>query len=157
MPGRALLRFLFDLTRLLIGAIALAGLGRGIMAFRYARLLPDLPMTVPWLYLAGMGFFWGGVLGVCAVGLFRLRPWSRPVTLVAATLYQAHVWLNHLLLDASDYALQTRPRDLLLSVLFLALVWGILYPPGIWRVLKPRRHEGTKAQRNSPKFSAPLW
>ncbi len=118
---------LFTATAWLILAISLANLGRGVMALRYARLLPDLPMTVPWEYLAGMGFFWGVVLGISAVGLFRRRPWGRPLTLAAATLYQAHVWLNHLLLDASDYARQTRPRDLLLSLLFLAFVWVALW------------------------------
>lgn len=118
---------------LLIAAISVANFGRGIMAIRYAQLLPDLPMTVPWAYLIGVGFFWGVVLGVCAVGLFRRSAWSRPTTLVAATLYQVHIWLNHLLLDASDYALQTRPRDLFLSLLFLSLVWSALYRPGVWR------------------------
>jgi hypothetical protein len=52
-----------------------------------------------------------------------------------ATLYQAHIWLNHLLFDASDYARQTRPRDLALSALFLAVVWGTLHLPGVRRIL----------------------
>ncbi len=119
-------KWLFTATAWLMVALSLANLGRGIMALRYACLLPDLPMTVPWEYLMGMGFFWGVMLGICAVGLFGRRPWGRPATLAAATLYQAHVWLNHLLADASDYARQTRPRDLILSLLFLAFVWGVL-------------------------------
>jgi hypothetical protein len=41
-------------------------------------------------------------------------------------LYEVHVWVNHLLLDASDYARQTRPWELLLTVLLLAIVWGSL-------------------------------
>lgn len=135
-------KLLFAAAVWLIVALSLANLGRGIMALRYARLLPDLPMTVSWEYLAGMGFFWGLVLGLGAMGLFRRRPWGRPMTLAAATAYQAHVWLNHLLLDASDYARQTRPRDLLLSFLFLALIWGALYRPGVRRRSETKQCEG---------------
>ncbi len=113
---------------LLIGLVGLGNLGRAVMAFRYARILPDLPLTIPWAYLAGMGVFWGVVLLACAVGLHRRRPWSHWATLAAVTLYQAHVWLNHLLFDASDYARQTRPRDLVLSVLFLVIVWVSIFP-----------------------------
>jgi len=121
---------------LLLALIGLGNLGRAAMALYYARLLPDLPLTVPWVYLAGMGAFWGVMMLACAVGLARRHPWSRQVTLAVATLYQAHVWLNHLLLDASDYARQTRPRDLALSALFLALVWGTLHLPGVRKILE---------------------
>ncbi len=112
---------------LLISLVGLANLGRAAMALHYARVLPDLPLTVPWVYLVGMGVFWGTALMVCAVGLARGRPWSRVVTPVVATFYQAHVWLNHLLFDASDYARQTRPRDLVFSGLFLLIVWALFF------------------------------
>ncbi len=123
---------------LLVGLVGLGNLGRAGMALHYARILPDLPLTVPWAYLAGVGMFWGIALTACAVGLYLRRPWSRRATLAAATLYQAHVWLNHLLFDASDYARQTRLRDLLLSGLFLVIVWAILFPRG-------RRFAGEKS------------
>jgi len=106
------------------------------MALWYAVRLPDLPMTIPWGYAAATGALWGGVLTGCAVGLGCLRPWGRWATLAATTLYQAHVWVNHLLFDASDYAYQTRPRDLLLSALFLALVWGVLNWPSVRRTFR---------------------
>lgn len=121
-------RWLMAGAVLLIAAVGLGNLGRAVMALRYARALPDLPLTVPWAYLAGMGVFWGIALLACAVGLQLRRPWSRKATLAVATLYQAHVWLNHLLFDASDYARQTWPRDLVLSVLFLVVVWALLFP-----------------------------
>ena len=111
---------------LLVLALGLGNLGRAGVALRYAVLLPDLPLTVPLEYLAAMGGFWGAALTVCAVGLVRFRPWGRQGTLAAVTLYQAHVWVNHLLFDASDYARQTWPRDLLVTALLLALVWGSL-------------------------------
>lgn len=111
---------------LVILLVGLANVGRAMVALQYAIRLPDLPLTVPWSYLVLAGSLWGAVFLACTVGLMRLYPWGRWGTLVAASLYQAHVWIDRLLFDASDYARQTRPRDLLLSVLFLGLVWGVL-------------------------------
>lgn len=121
---------------LLVLTLGLANLVRAGMALRYAALLPDLPMTVSWAYLAAMGGFWGAAFIVCAVGLVRFRPWGRWGTLTATTLYEAHAWANHLLFDVSDYARQTRPRDLLLTALLLAIVWGLLNWPSIRKEFK---------------------
>jgi len=115
---------------LLLLALGLANLGKAGVAVRYAARLPDLPMTTPWWYLVATGAFWGAVLVGCAVGLMLLRPWGRWAALAAATLYEGHAWANHLLFDASDYARQTRARDLVLTALFLAFVWGTLNWPG---------------------------
>lgn len=123
---------------LLLALVGLGNLGKGVMALHYARMLPDLPMTVSWAYLAGMGMFWGIALLACAVALAMRRPWSRRAALTMATLYQAHAWLNHLLLDASDYARQTWPRDGVLSALFLIAVWGVLSLPSIRRLFYGR-------------------
>jgi hypothetical protein len=111
---------------LLVLTLGLVNLGRAGMALHYNALLPDLPMTVSWTYLAATGAFWGLVFAVCAIGLLRFRPWGRWGTLAAVTLYQAHVWVNHLLFDTSDYARQTRPRDMVLTLRLLALVCGSL-------------------------------
>ena len=121
---------------LLILLLGLANLGRAVMALRYATLLPDLPLTVSLNYLAAMGGLWGAVFVTCAVGLVRFRPWGRWGTLAATTLYQAHAWVDHLLFDGSDYARQTRPRDLVLTVLLLALVWGLLNWPSVREVFR---------------------
>ena len=112
-------------------ALGLANLARTGLALRYAVLLPDLPMTLSLQYLAAMGAFWGVALIACGVGLLRFRPWGRWGTLAAVTLYEAHVWVNHLLFDASDYALRTRFQDLLLTLLLLAIVWVSLILPSI--------------------------
>jgi hypothetical protein len=114
------------LVGLLVLALGLGNLGRAGVALRYGALLPDLPMTVSLEYLAAMGALWGVTLTVCAAGLMRFRPWGRWSTLTAVTLYQAHVWINHLLFDASDHARQTWPWDALVTVLVLALSWGSL-------------------------------
>ena len=112
---------------LLVLALGLANLVRMGVALRYVFLLPVLPMTVPLEYLAAVGAFWGVVLTACAWGLLRFRRWGRRGTLAAVTLYQAHVWVNHLAFDASDYARQTWLWDLLVTALLLALVWGSLH------------------------------
>jgi len=116
---------------LLTLTLGLANLGRAAMALRYAALLPALPMTVSWTYLAVMGGFWGLIFAACTVGLVGFRAWGRWGTLVAVTLYEVHVWANHLLFDANEYAFQVRSRDLLLTLLLLALVWGLLNWPSI--------------------------
>ncbi|MCK4315237.1 MAG: hypothetical protein KAX24_05645 [Anaerolineae bacterium] len=121
---------------LLVLTLGLGNMGRAAMALRYAALLPDLPMTVPWPYLAAMGGFWGVALTACAVGLARFRPWGRWSTLAATPLYEAHVWANHLLFDASDYALQTRPWNLALTFFLLVLIWGLLNWPSIRKEFK---------------------
>jgi hypothetical protein len=119
---------------LLVLALGLANLVRMGVALRYAFLLPVLPMSVPLEYLATVGAFWGVVLTACAWGLLRFRRWGRRGTLAAVTLYQAHVWVNHLAFDASDYARQTRLWDLLVTVLLLALVWGSLHVRSVQNV-----------------------
>jgi hypothetical protein len=122
---------------LLVLALGLANLVRMGVALRYALLLPELPMTVPLEYLAAVGAFWGLVLTACAWGLLRFRRWGRRGTLAAVTLYQAHVWVNHLAFDASDYARQTWLWDLSVTVLLLALVWGSLHLRSVRNVFKP--------------------
>lgn len=112
-------------------ALGLGNLGKAAMAIRYADLLSEVPLTLTWQYLTAMGALWGIAFVGCSVGLMRFRAWGRWATLISATAYQIHVWVNHLLFDASDYARQTRPRDLALTALFLALVWGLLSLPSV--------------------------
>lgn len=111
--------------------LALGNAGRAAMTIRYAVRLPDLPLTVSWGYLAAMGAFWAVGFGACVIGLLCLRPWGRWLTLATVTLHQAHAWANHLLFDASDYARQVWPRDLLLTLLLLALYWISLNLRGV--------------------------
>lgn len=121
---------------LLVATLGLVNLGRAAIAVRYATRLPDLPMTVTWPYLAARGAIWGIAFIACAVGLFRLQPWGRWATLATSTLYQIHAWIDHLLFDASDYARQTRPRDMALTILFLVIVWGVLSWPSVRRLFR---------------------
>ncbi|MCP4544456.1 MAG: hypothetical protein GY832_45675 [Chloroflexi bacterium] len=121
---------------LLVLTLGLVNLARAVLAWRYDVLLPDLPMTVPLTYLTAMGSFWGLVFVICTVGLVRFRRWGRWGTLVATILYEVHVWINHLLFAANDYALQTRPRDLALTLLLLIFICGPLNLAEIRKVFK---------------------
>lgn len=134
---------LLGLFTLLLG---LGNLGRTAVALHYASRLPDLPLTVSLDYLATMEGFWGVVFVVCAAGLWAFHRWARWGVLAAITLYQSHAWINHLLFDASDYARQTWPRDLLLTVILLVLFWGSL---SLREVRRTFRH---KARENAGKL-----
>ena len=116
---------------LVILLVGLGNLVRAGVALYYAGSLPGMPMSVSWSYLAANGLLWGLALVGTALGLTRQRRWSRLLALAVPTLYQAHEWANHLLFDASDYARQIWPRDAVLTVLFLAAVWGVLCWPSI--------------------------
>jgi hypothetical protein len=115
-------------------ALAAGNLTRAVMALRYATRLSHVPMTVSWTYLAAMGGFWAVVFVGCVGGVVGFRRWGRWLTLASATLYEVHVWVNHLLFDVSDYVRLVRLRDLALSLLLLAFVWGFLSWPSIRKV-----------------------
>ena len=117
----------------LVLAIGFANLARGGLAIAYALRLPELPMTAGWEYLAATGLSWGLALTICSFSLAGFYRWARVATLAAAPAFQTHVWVNHLLYDANEYARQTWPRDLVLSALFLGVVWAVLSWPSIRR------------------------
>jgi hypothetical protein len=121
---------------LLVLALGLANLVRAVLTLRYDALLPDLPTTVPLPYLTAVSGFWGLVFVICTVGLVRFHRWGRWGTLGAVTLFETHTWINHILFDANDYAFQTRPRDLALTLLLLILIWGPLNLRSIRRVFE---------------------
>ena len=77
--------------------------------------------------------FMGVALVGSALALASFFPWARIAALATVMLHQTHVWINHLLFDANDYARQTWPRDALLTVLLLACVWAVLWWPSVRR------------------------
>ena len=140
-------KWVIALALLALG-LGLANLVRGGVALRYASLLPELPTTVPLAVVAATGAFWGVAWITCAVGLARFRPWGQRGTLATASLYEINVWINHLLFDASDYARQARPWDLLLTALLLSLVWGSLSLHSVREVFVPSRINSQEAENN---------
>lgn len=114
-------------------ALGIANLGRALVAIHYAVQLPDVSTTPSLGYLAGIGTVWGLLFIVCSVGLSRFREWGRRLTLMSVTLHQGSAWAIRLLFAASDYALRTRWRDLLVSVILLSVFWGSLALPPVKR------------------------
>ena len=122
-----------------LGVLFLGGglnLLRAAWAWRQAQALSDLSFSpaMPMSLLTGTSFVWGVLLGLCGLGLWLLRSWGRQGTLIAVTLYHAHIWLNHLLFDRSDYASQVWPFALVHTLGTLFLVWGFLFWPSIRRL-----------------------
>jgi hypothetical protein len=110
----------------LVLAVGLGNVIRALVALGEKAAMPDVQLSVSWDYLALTSAFWGVVLLACAGGLAWFRRWGRVATLAAVTLYEVHVWVDHLLFDRSDYAVQRRPWDLLFTLLLLGVAWGVL-------------------------------
>ena len=127
---------LLSTTTVLLG---LGNLGSAAMAITYSVRLPGLPTAVSFRYLAAIGVFWGVAYLVCTFGLSFLQPWGRWMTLAAVPFHQAHVWTNRLLFDASGYARQTYPRDLVLTLLLVLLFWGVLNLPAMKEAFSNRQ------------------
>ncbi|MGH2521257.1 MAG: hypothetical protein ACRDH2_02035 [Anaerolineales bacterium] len=109
---------LFGLTAFnLLGAVS------GVQRYGF---LSRLPLGLLPAYLIGSSAVWAVVFGVLAAGLWGLRGWGRVGTLITFTLYVAQGWFDRLVLSRSDFAHTTIPYALLLSLIELALVWGIL-------------------------------
>lgn len=116
---------------LVILLLGLGNVGRIARAVYYATHLPDLPIMVSWVYLAVMGGFWSAAFLVCVVALIRVWRWGRWATLATVTLYQGHVWVNHLLLGANERARQLWPCNLMFTLGLLVFVWGVLNWPSV--------------------------
>ncbi len=127
-------------VKLFILAVLLLGSGlnllRAAWAWRQSQALADLasPTSMPMALLAATSLAWGITFSLCALGLWRLRPWGRRATLAAVSLFHAHIWLNHLLFDRSDYARQVRPFAIAHTLAALLVVWGFLYWPVVRRL-----------------------
>jgi hypothetical protein len=109
---------------------------RAVLAWRQEQVLAELSTStsMPMNLLAGTSLVWGIVFAVCGLGLWRLRSWGRKGMLMAVTLYHAHIWVNHIVFDRSDYARQVWPSAIAHTLVTLFLVWGFLYWPSIRRL-----------------------
>jgi hypothetical protein len=93
--------------------------------------LAGLKLAVPPTYLGLSGFVWGIVLAAATVGLLRLRPWGRWLTLGAVSLVHLQAWIDRLVFDRSAFARQVWPWEAAVSLVSLVLTWGILWRPRI--------------------------
>lgn len=109
-------RYGLTLLFLLVG---LANLARAVAGWYVLPVMADAPLSVPLPWLIGAYALWG----VAFVGMagFWWRSRGGPA-LPLALAYQAFVWLLRLLGVQSSYTQSLWGRDLVLSVIFLALV-----------------------------------
>ncbi len=131
----------FALAVLYLGVVNLV---RAWLALGGQPFIETLPLTMPLPYLAACSIVWGIVFAVAALGLWRLWPWARPLLLGAIVIYQLHIWVNHWILDRSDYARQVWPFEIGISIASIMVIWGYLFLPGIRRLYsKTCQKEGT--------------
>jgi hypothetical protein len=76
------------------------------------------------------------VLGACSAGLATFRTGWRRATLAAVTVYQVHVWANHLLFDSNEDVRQVWLFYLALTLLLLLYIWIVLNLPGVRKEFK---------------------
>ncbi len=95
--------------------------------------LSRLSLSLPLAYRLGSRAVWSAAFGALAAGLWRLKHWGRVGTPAAFTLYLAQDWFDRLMFNRTDYARVTEPFSLALTVIELALVWGILLWPKVRR------------------------
>ncbi len=107
-------------------AIGAANLWRGWMAFHLWPSLREWPMPVDLRVVGTLYLLWG-LLFLGGAWLLR-RDEGRSFAWPLALAYEGFVWTLALLTESNRYQQQVRPRDVLLSVLFLAAV-AFLVPP----------------------------
>ncbi len=97
----------------------------------------DLSLSLPYAIVSAVG--WGGVLLAAAVGLWRLAGWGRWLTLAAVTGSQAQAWLDRVLFARSDYSQLSTGFALGVTLIVLALTWGILRRPAVKKRFREER------------------
>jgi len=111
---------------LLLVLYALIGAGnliRGVVAFRTAPVYALWPWSIDPTVLGIVYVLLGLVILAAGVTCFRLQsPWARWTIRVTALAYQVTIWVIRLLGDRATYARRLWPRDLVITLIFLAVV-----------------------------------
>jgi len=105
-------------------------------AFQVYDFMRSLELATEANLLIAMGLTWAIGFGLAAWGLWRLRSWGRTWALIAIAAYQAQQWIMRLSLMRSSDEVIRRPADAFLSLLSIAVVWGILFLPKIRRLYR---------------------
>jgi hypothetical protein len=105
-------------------------------AFQSYDLMRTLNVSTEANLLIVIGLTWTIGFGLAAWGLWRLRSWGRTWTLIAIVAYQAQQWIMRLALMRSSDEVIRRPADVFLSLLSIAVVWGVLFIPKIRRLYR---------------------
>jgi hypothetical protein len=104
---------------------------RAATLFARRSLLVELDVSLPLPYAIVSAAGWGGVFLAAALGLWRLNRWGRWLALAAVTGSQAQAWLDRVLFARSDYSQLSTGFALGVTLIVLALTWGILWWPSV--------------------------
>ncbi len=100
--------------------LGVANLVRAGMAAYIAPALAEYPPSVPLLLLGSVYGLWGAIFLAAAIITWRRKSSGGAFGLALA--YQAVLWMLNLFGYRSAYARSLWPRDLLLTLIFLALI-----------------------------------
>lgn len=118
-------------TALSLGVLTLAMLQ--LARFGLSLSLPSLPLSVPPIYLTLTGAIWGSGALVGAWALYTGRSWAPSFARWGFIAYALWYWADRLLLVRSDYARQTIPASIAISVVLLIVGFWVLQVPKVRR------------------------
>ena len=114
------------LLLILYVVLGLANITRGVLSFRMGPVLAPAAPSLDLSVLGGIYIGWGVALVGIGIGCFR-RASARSgwVLGASAVVYQLTVWTIRLVGDRSTHARGLWGRDLVLTILFLGMVFAL--------------------------------
>lgn len=114
-------RWVLGVLYALVGA---ANLVRGFLAFKLVPVFVDWSLALP-LPLLGVVYFSCGVLFLTALIaiVWRFDDRARQFIRVSGIVYQAVIWMIHVVGDRSSYARARWPQDAVVTAGFLVIVF----------------------------------
>ncbi|MFQ5407294.1 MAG: hypothetical protein ACE5FI_02585 [Anaerolineales bacterium] len=106
---------------------------RAAWLWQRREFLATLIVSVPLAYLVGSAIVWCAIWCAAGIGLWRMARWGRTLTAVAVVLYHAHNWINRWLFEVSEFARLVWPWQALVTIISIALTYGILWRPRVRR------------------------
>ncbi len=88
--------------------------------------LAQFNLSLPLPYAIATAALWGVLLIVATGGLWYMSRWGFWLALIAVTASQAQAWLDRLVFARSDYAQLSSGFALGVTIVILAVTWGIL-------------------------------
>lgn len=116
---------------ILVFILGLSQWTRAVVLYARQPLLAELKVSLPLPYAIASAAVWGGALIMAGVGLRRLTRWGWWLTLSAVTGLQAQAWLDRVLFARSDYSQLSTGFALGVTVIVLAVTWGVLGRPSV--------------------------
>ncbi len=120
-------------TSLTIGVLifTVAHLLRAYQAVRQWELLAALPLSVPPVYLAVSGLFWGTAGLILVIGLWGARPWALRWIIMLVAAYAVYDGVDRLTLARSPVRLASWPFSLGIAFLVLILLLWVRTRPAV--------------------------